>query len=623
MNWRHFAVAAVFLSALAAGGAAQVDGELENVDTVILASTQNYPDALVGGAAAAKIGSPILLTNPGQVPQQTRDALQRMAPSDVIVVGGPAVVSSDVVSTLDQDYNVTRLWGTTRYGTAVEVAGHFWVEGAEEAVLVQNGIEERNGTVIAAAKDLAQEGEKPLYLTPEGSVPAVVLSSLQNLGVSEVTVVGTEVSDSYRNSLNEINVTVEDEITGETDRAVKEHIQNRTFRRINGSEELLAVASSGYRQQIAAASFPNTNTFHVTSDGDIAELVSLVQRENISSVKVVGKPELAEDAAETLREDTDAKVRLVVGRAAEAVRMNANLTTGNIPSFAKANKKRVKDWMEEREAKQAVVKDRANKTLQRAQNAVDKNASAEAQEALRKAETLFSAGKYVEALEEANEALSEVREEKFDRMRGNYTAIRRSIDDEVEDLEERTEELAELNREFGEEMRENMTVEERLETIEEFKNERRETVKELAKEAVKTKGDIDKRFRKARKDIREREREEEGRSQEFEASIECTDEQSTAMTIEGKDGRVQVEGTVGLSTPNYVPSSTVNVDRENNQVDVTITFNKRKGGLGIQCVANAEVEQRVGVPAGNWTVSLSVVVDGEETVSKTRTVTVR
>lgn len=618
MEFRHVAVfLAVALAASGMAAAHEAHEESEHVDTVILASTANYPDALVAAAAGAKIGVPVLLTDQDSVPQQTQTALNRLAPSDVIVAGGPAVVSEGVVSSLDQDYNVTRLWGTTRYGTAVEVAGHFWVEGADEAVLVQNSLQEKNGTVIAAAKDLAQEGEAPIYLTPEGSVPAVVLTSLQDLGVEEVTVVGTQVSDSYRSSLTEIGVSIDEEITGETDDDVKDNLQNRTRQDINGSEELLVVASSGFRLQIAAANFPNTNTFHVTADEDIAEVVSLVNAENISSVKVAGRPGLAEDAAEALRQQTDADVRLVVATAAEAVRMNTNLTRANIPSFAAANRKRMQQWVQQREQSQAFVKKRANKTLQRAQRLVDANASEEAHDALMKAETLFARGKYVEALEEANEALSEVRVHRFEENRDNFAAIQDNINEEVQDLQERVNELRELNREFAEAMEANLTVEERLEVIDEFRNERRETVEELMEEAQKTGGDIMKALQKAERRFEERE---DGAGR-LKVDIECTDEQSTELSIEGHDGRVEVDGTVGLSNLNYKPAQSVTVDEQNGTVSIDIGFTQRDG-FGGQCVANAEVERRVPVAAGNWTVALTVTVDGEEKVGMTETVQV-
>lgn len=618
MNWRHLAVAAVFLAALAVGSAAQMSDD--NVDTVILASTQNYPDALVASSAAAKTGTPVLLAEQNQVPQPTQNALQRLKPAEIIVIGGPAVISQQVAQSLSQDYNVTRLWGTTRYGTAVEVAEQFWVEGSDEAVLVQNSFEDQTGEVLAAAKELASEDETPLYLTPESSVPAAVLSSLQNLGVQEVTVVGTNVSSEYRTSLNEIGVSISETITGDTDDAVTEEVEDRVSRSVNATEELIVVASGGFKTSIAASHFPNSVTLHVRSEEKIGDAVATVQNQNVSKVKVVGRPQLAQSIADALRSQTDAEVELEVAEAADAIRLNANLTETNIPSFARAHRRKMQDWMQERERFQQRITEAANRTIRRADKMVDPNSSEEARDALQKAEVLFSAGNYVEAREEARDAISAVREERFEQMRGNYSAIRDDVREEVASLQEKVQELQELNQEFGQEMSENMTVEERLEVIDEFRNERREKVKELMEEARGTRGDIGERLRKAEKRFEKRDR---GADRRFETDIECTDEQTTQLSIEGHDGRVQVEGTVGLSTPNYVPSNTVNVDRENNQVDVKITFAKRGGGLGIQCVANAEVEQRVGVPAGNWTVSLSVMVDGEETVSKQQTVTVR
>ncbi|MCJ7479138.1 MAG: cell wall-binding repeat-containing protein [Candidatus Nanohaloarchaeota archaeon QJJ-7] len=482
MNWKNVAVLVGFLFAIAVSPVAAQETE-DNVDTVVLASTENYPDALVGSAAAAKIGSPVLLTEKEEVPEDTMQTMQELEPSEVKVIGGPAVVSSDVVSSLEEDYNVTRLWGTTRYGSAVEVADHFWVEGAEEAVLIQNSFEDEEGGVLASAKELVHEGDRPVYLTPEGSVPAVVLSSLDDLGVEDVTVVGTEVSESYIDSLAEVNVSVDEEITGESEEQVRERVQEKVEERVNASTDLLVVATGNYQHSIAASSFPNTVTYHISMEDHIEDLVETVQSRNVSSVKVAGRPVLAEEAAETLREDADVEVRLAVARASEAVRMNSNLTLGNAPEFVKANKKRMGKWAQERESAQESVKERANRSLQKAEDLLPSNASEEMAETLEEARQLFEEGKYIEAQEEATEIAGEVRERSFERNRGNYTALQEQMQEEVEDLQERVQELREMNREFAEEMQENMTTEERLETIEEFRNERKETVREMMKKA--------------------------------------------------------------------------------------------------------------------------------------------
>ncbi len=616
MRTGRLAVLAAFILAVAVTPAAAQETS-DTVDTVILASTANYPDALVAGSAAAKIGSPVLLTDQDTLPQETRDALSTLDPSEVVVVGGPAVVSDDVISALQEDHNVTRLWGTTRYGTAVEVAEHFWVEGADEAVLVQNSLQDQNGTVLAAARELAGDGESPVYLTPEGSIPAVVLSSLENLGVEEVTIAGTTVTASYRSSLADIGIEIDEEVTGATEQEVRENIRERVSNRVNASTELVVVATSSYRHSIAATHFPNSSTYHITGDEDIDALVATVNDRNVSSVTVAGQPGLAEDAAERLRSETDAAVRLVVARAAEAIRMNTNLTNENVPAFIREHRHDMAIWQDARERAVQHIRESANRTLMRADRLVDANASDEAWEALREARALFSDGQYVEAREAAQEALNEIHADRYREVRDDPAELQERVQEETEDLEERVDELRELNREFAEEMEQNLTVEERLEIIEEFRNERRERIRELMEEAQETRGDLHERLRDSRERIRER-----STAGRYEVELTCADSDvRTDFDISGHDGYLEAEGEVALNTPNYVPGDTVQIDQEAGTVSIDLTFTARDGP-GVQCLGVAEAERRVRVDPGNWTVDLTVMVDGEQVHTASETVTV-
>lgn len=622
MHLRRLAVLAVLLLALAVTPAlAQpASDDAETVDTVLLASTANYPDALVAAAAGNKIGAPVLLTDQGELPQQTRDALSRLDPSTVVVVGGPAVVSDPVIATLESDYNVTRLWGTTRYGTAVAVAEHFWIEGSDEAVLVQNSFQDQNGSVLAAAKEIAREDDDPIYLTPEGGVPASVLSSLQDVGVQEVTLIGRTVSAEYRSSLTDIGISIDEEITAATDRQVREAVRDRVVQQLNATTDLLVVASSGYRQSIATANFPDAVGYHITSEDDLDDLVQVVTERNVSSVRVTGRPDLAEDAAERLRDETDAEVHLVVARASEAVRLNANLTTDDLPAFARAHQRKVQAWEERRAQYLDRVQQRANHSLTRAQDLVDENASEDAREELHDAQVLYSQGHYVEAHEAAREAISEVHAADYERYRDNATALQERVQDEVSDLQERVDELQELNREFAAEMQENLTAEERLEIIEEFRDKRREQIRELIAEAQELGRTDARRLHERVQDAehRLRDRSADGR---FEARLACTDREQTRLRISGHDGYVEAEGVVALSTPNYRAAQQTSVDRNRSRVTITITFTERDGA-GVQCLGAAKVERRVRVDSGNWTVQLRVAVNGDEVYSDTQEVTV-
>lgn len=624
MRYDRVLVLAAFLFSIAvAPTVAQTVMQGEgSVDTVILASTENYPDAMIAAPAAKKLGIPVLLTHDDELPQATRNVLDRLQPSNVVMVGGPSVISEEVASTLSNDYNTTRLWGTTRYGTAVEVAEHFWVEGSDKAILIQNSLRDEEGFMLAAAKEMAREEMDPIYLTPDESVPAIVLSSLKALGVKQVTVVGTDVSQEYRSGLNEIGVTIEETVSAPSDTELRDHIQDRLDDEVNRSSRLLVVASSGFRHSISASNPEGFHMRQITGEDEIADVVALVNDRNVSHVKVAGQPGLARTAAGQLRDQTDATVELVVAEASEAVSLDANMTDARLQEYRKMHEKRMQRWQDRRQQFKQHVKERVNATINHADDLIDTNSSEEARDALRKAKLHYSNEEYEEAWELAQEAISAERERRFEqRVERGYDEVEEAINEETQDLQERMQELREINSEFAQEMQDNMTVEERLETLSDFRDERREKLKELMETARENKGEFSERLREARSELRERIGDDSGEDVEFRTEIECSEGGETTFDITGHDGYVRSEGTVALNTPNYVPSQEVSVDRNNSEVDVTVSFAQRDG-FGIQCVAEADVRHEVEVPAGTWDVDLSVQVAGNEEYTASSTVNV-
>lgn len=89
---------------------------------VFLASGTSYPDAIVAGAPAGRLGAPILLTTRDELPAATGAYLDRIRPGRVHAVGGTAVVG-------DRAYTraraTDRSGGADRYETAVRVAERF------------------------------------------------------------------------------------------------------------------------------------------------------------------------------------------------------------------------------------------------------------------------------------------------------------------------------------------------------------------------------------------------------------------------------------------------------------------------------------------------------------------
>ncbi|MEA3020134.1 MAG: hypothetical protein QOI47_1658, partial [Actinomycetota bacterium] len=116
----RYGTAAAIANAIGAANVGSVGGK----KTAIIASGENFPDALSGGPAGYANKMPILLVHPGAVPAETSQALKDLAIKHVIVLGGTAAVADSTKTAIDgiTGGDSERLAGVNRYGTAVAVA---------------------------------------------------------------------------------------------------------------------------------------------------------------------------------------------------------------------------------------------------------------------------------------------------------------------------------------------------------------------------------------------------------------------------------------------------------------------------------------------------------------------
>ena len=92
----------------------------DSADTVILATGENYADALAGASIAGLKDAPVILTKPGELSTAAKDAIAALGAKEVIVVGGTAAVSDAVLDQLN-DLSVKRISGETRIDTALKI----------------------------------------------------------------------------------------------------------------------------------------------------------------------------------------------------------------------------------------------------------------------------------------------------------------------------------------------------------------------------------------------------------------------------------------------------------------------------------------------------------------------
>lgn len=97
---------------------------------------RGWPDAVSAGPYAAYVGAPILLATQDDVPPETLQALEDQGVTEVIVVGGPAAIGDDVMTTLERaGADPRRLAGDTRYETSVEVRDEAVAAGMDGSTL--------------------------------------------------------------------------------------------------------------------------------------------------------------------------------------------------------------------------------------------------------------------------------------------------------------------------------------------------------------------------------------------------------------------------------------------------------------------------------------------------------
>jgi putative cell wall-binding protein len=172
---------------------------------VYVATGENYPDALSAAPAAAVQGGPLLLTQPGTVPESVRNEIQRLNPKQIVVVGGPTAISESVVAQLKLlAPTVTRLAGADRFETGRAVVSHAF-PGTSASAYIATGLNYPDALSASAA---AGSAGIPVVLVngAASSVDAATKALLTTMKVSSVTVVGgpQAVSDGVSTSLNSV-----------------------------------------------------------------------------------------------------------------------------------------------------------------------------------------------------------------------------------------------------------------------------------------------------------------------------------------------------------------------------------------------------------------------------------
>ncbi|MEV7633097.1 cell wall-binding repeat-containing protein [Microbacterium sp. NPDC089318] len=162
-----------------------------SASTVYLASGLDFPDALAGAAAAGSKDSPVLLTRGDSLPVETANALARLRPAKIVVLGGTGVITDAVVAegatATGVATSVERLGGINRYMTAVAVSKATFPSPGVPAVYIASGLSFPDALAGAAA---AGHRGGPVLLTGQSALSTAVLDEIRRLKPKRVILLG-------------------------------------------------------------------------------------------------------------------------------------------------------------------------------------------------------------------------------------------------------------------------------------------------------------------------------------------------------------------------------------------------------------------------------------------------
>ena len=185
--------------------------------TVILAYAANYPDALAAAALAGDKDSPILLTDGGNLTEQTKNQIERLSPTEVIVVGGPAAINDSVLRSAQSaapKANVRRIWGQTRYETSLNIMGE--LSNSSDTVVIATGA---NFADALSISPYSYAAASPIVLCdPASGLSNEALAAISNGGYSKAVIVGgiNAVPEAVLPQLEECGISNTTRLSGET-----------------------------------------------------------------------------------------------------------------------------------------------------------------------------------------------------------------------------------------------------------------------------------------------------------------------------------------------------------------------------------------------------------------------
>ncbi|CDI48575.1 hypothetical protein BN906_00542 [Clostridium tetani 12124569] len=165
-------------------------------DYAILASGEDYADALCATSLAKAKDAPIFLTKKNSLNEETLKELKRLGAKKVYIIGGDGSISEEMENEVKSVVkNTERLQGKDRYETSVKIAEKL---GESNKVILTSG--EGYADALSIAPVAAIKGI-PVVLTKVRELPTSTKEYIKSIGATTTYVIGgtAAISDTVKN----------------------------------------------------------------------------------------------------------------------------------------------------------------------------------------------------------------------------------------------------------------------------------------------------------------------------------------------------------------------------------------------------------------------------------------
>lgn len=174
-----------------------------SASTVIVAGGETFADSIAGSGLAGALNAPVLLVGPTWLENSTKDALSKLSPNHIIILGGTDVVSASVENQL-KGYapQVTRISGPSRFETQQAIYNYGSQQGlwTGDTAIVSTAMSFADALSVSP---VAYALKAPIvFVDSSGNLPSSQFESIRQSGKSHFLILGgTDVVTSNVESL--------------------------------------------------------------------------------------------------------------------------------------------------------------------------------------------------------------------------------------------------------------------------------------------------------------------------------------------------------------------------------------------------------------------------------------